>query len=285
MEDHMKDEIEREVPQMVSILKMFNDPEPLLHDLLEHICQMFQDSGEMYNTKNVTLSCPCHLGAHQVDMEEFLLLEQAEGMLGTSLQTLSDLDYVAFNENNYSTDFYHNSFINALNDRIVRQKAPLRSMNIYKAILLADIGITATILKDTPKWSIIQILLQRDFGEEGWAWLADGLKRDCSIEMIFLSKEVIARAKRSDLRAVWEATPGPESVWCLVEHFQGPLPEDRDKWYEWEIEFSKMPSSMDDVIRGGLPREADEEARELHESWWMKLEQIWTEGQLRRDSD
>ena len=69
------------------------------------------------------------------------------------------------------------------------------------------------------------------------------------------------RAKRSDLKAVWEAKAG---AWWLQEHSQGPLPKDWEEWQDWRIMFSQIPSSEDDIFF------RDEE----FEDEWMKIEEL-----------
>ena len=60
--------IEREVAQLVNILKMVKDPKLLLEELLDAICERFVDTGD-----NVTMSCSRHPD-HQVDLLD--LIEQ-----------------------------------------------------------------------------------------------------------------------------------------------------------------------------------------------------------------
>ena len=74
------------------------------------------------------------------------------------------------------------------------------------------------------------------------------------------------RAKRSNLKAVWEATAG---TWWLQEHSQGPLPEDWEEWQDWRIMFSQIPSSEEDIFFGGLNMEEEE-----FEEEWMKIEEL-----------
>ena len=94
-------------------------------------------------------------------------------------------------------------FAEALAARITRQKAPLRRMTMSRVLLLANAGTTANLLQETQEWCIEEIFLQGDFGEDGWSWLAEGLWRNRGkVEKIWLSREVMAKAKIWDLRAV-----------------------------------------------------------------------------------
>ena len=63
----------REVLQLVSILKMVDDPKPLLLDLLHHICQLHPADPENPEDpeRYVILSCSLHPGDHIVDPVEF----------------------------------------------------------------------------------------------------------------------------------------------------------------------------------------------------------------------
>ena len=160
------------------------------------------------------------------------------------------------------------TFAQALTDRIVRQKAPLHSVGMKKVLILSNTGITATLLQNAEEWYIKEFYLQRDFGEEGWSWLAEGLQRAGigRVDKIYLSREVMGRAKRSDLKAVWEGTAG---AWWLQEHSQGPLPEDWEEWEDWRFMFSQIPSSEEDIFFGGFNMEEEE-----FEDEWMKIEEL-----------
>ena len=69
------------VMQMVSILKMMEDPKPLLLDLLHHICHLYKSIISISNPytdqkrHGVILSCSLHPTDHNVDPRGFELLE------------------------------------------------------------------------------------------------------------------------------------------------------------------------------------------------------------------
>ena len=75
-----------------------------------------------------------------------------------------------------------------------------------------------------------------------------------------MSREVMVRAKRLDLRAVWEATA---FSWSLRAH-QGPLPEEGEDWQDWWMRFTRPSSSHDYIFFGGMKSYAD----------WRKIEKI-----------
>ena len=71
--------------------------------------------------------------------------------------------------------------------------------------LSANTGIIATLLQNAEEWEIKEFTLEGDFGEEGWSWLAENLRKNKHpLETIYLSKVVMARAKRGDLKAIWD---------------------------------------------------------------------------------
>ena len=193
------EENKRKVAQLVEVLKLVEDPEPLILELLHTICQKYQEAkyGDM---DSVLVSCSPHPAGHKLVTEGFQLLEFVEGTMGTTLQKVEELEYGCFNEN-ITSSF---SLASALMARIGRQKEPLQKVTMNSVLLLANTGITATLLQNTQEWIIEGLYLQRDFGEEGWSWLAEGLKQKDrgAVEQVWLSKKVMGRAKKEDFKAV-----------------------------------------------------------------------------------
>ena len=255
------------VEDLVGILKMMGDPVPLLLELLHIICEKFLNYGR-YN--HISVSCTLHPAAdHKVNQEGFELLELVEGAMKTSLQkvkecSLNEMDGLSLGQSL------------ALVARINRQKEPLRKVDTEVLPLLADTGITATILQNALKVETIHIYLQSDFGEEGWAWLAEVLQRNGSmVQMVSVSKVVMARARKADLKAVWDATHFQYGCWLLTKHFYGQLPNDEKGRSKWMNSYAKDPSDL--VIETFFKN--DLVADDLE---WPKIEGIWEEEKSRR---
>ena len=83
--------------------------------------------------------------------------------------------------------------------------------------LSANTGIIATLLQNAEEWEIKEFTLETDFGAEGWSWLAEDLQKNKRpLETIYLSKVVMARAHREDLKAIWDQNRGCQ--WWFEEH-------------------------------------------------------------------
>merc|ERR1719222_330624 len=194
--------------------------------------------------------------------------------MGTTLQKVENFQITDFNEN-VLADF---SLASALMARIIRQKKPLQKAKMNKLLLLANTGITATLLEDTQQWEIDYLLLHRDFGREGWSWLAKYIQRnEGALEIIQSSSVVMARAKTEDLKAVWDENQSCE--WWLLEHSQDQLPRRRrweeeedeeeeekeeNEWANWVAKFSRRPTDEDDVlVRGPVFEENEGDAEDM----------------------
>ena len=146
-----------EVAQLVEILKMVNDPESLLlQELLDTICERFQNPSNDYF--NMEMSCSRHPDHHDVDQEGFLLLELAEGMMGTSLQEIRTMHFDNLEENS------DEAFELALSARLARQTEQLDRVGLLEAVILSNQGLNATILQKTLDWNI-QIISIGDSSE------------------------------------------------------------------------------------------------------------------------
>ena len=177
----------------------------------------------------------------------FELLELVEAAMGTTLQQVEEFEWEELNEDFNSFKF---SLVSALLTRINRQNKPLKKVKIGTVLLLADTGITATLLQNTQEWEIEAFLLQREFGRDGWSWLADCLQRKKrgELEIIYSSPVVVARAKKEDLEWIFDYCCPQD--WLLLPHSQGPLPRNFEEWEEWKKMFRQYPTDEEDVLDG-----------------------------------
>ena len=158
------------------------------------------------------MSCSRHPDHHDVDQEGFLLLELAEGMMGTSLQQIRTMHFDDLEENS------DEAFELALSARLARQTEQLHRAGLVEVVISSNQGLNATILQKTLDWNVEEISIG-DFGEDGqgWSWFAKGMQRSRTkyVDRINVSKQVIMKAKKEDLKTAWEAT-SEDGVWDTV---------------------------------------------------------------------
>ena len=242
---------------LVEILKMMEDPVPQLLTLLHIICENFSTNGEY-----ISVSCSLHPAVeHKVNQEGFELLELAEGAMKTSLQKVREISLEELDEHE-ATDL---SLAAALIARITRQKEPLHKVGMNLVPLLTNTGMTATIFQNTKKLEIVNIFLQSDFSGDGWTWLAEVLQRNENwLHWVSMSKVVLARARKSELEAVWNATHFQYGCWVFKEHFHGEMPKkyERSRWLELDGNVDEFFSKSDFE--------------------WPRIEEIWERGTEKR---
>ena len=196
------EELKFEVKNLVEILQMVEDPEPLIPELLDMICERFsqEKTDEEYWPERikVLVSCGRHPGDHLVSRGGFQLLELVEGAMGTTLQKALQV------EENGGSIGISEGFAKALVSRIKRQKQPLHRFHsddeyVHKA------DIYSTLLQNSTEWDISRIIVDDDFGEPEFSWLADGVQRNRGvIEKLEINEYVLFKSKKADLKAIWE---------------------------------------------------------------------------------
>ena len=255
-----------EVAQLVAILKMLKFPELLLPELLDMICDRFQNHD--MSVFNITMSCSRHID-HVVNREGFQLLEVAEGMMGTSVQQIKSI------MDHFLDEDLDEVFELALSARLSRQTELVHYVALLEAEILSNQGLTATLLQKTLKWDIPEILI-RDLGEDGqgWSWFAKGMQCQPSKkvkQIIDVSKQVIIKAKKDDLKTVWDAT-------CEYGHWEtgtGSI------WADLTILERDCSGSCRDVTEPEVCRYRDKRDKEgkIVDCGWERLEEIWDAGQ------
>lgn len=244
---------------LVEILKMMEDPVDPLLSLLHIICENFSTDDCIF----ISVSCSLHPAVeHKVNQEGFELLELAEGGMKTSLQKVREISFAELDEHE-ATDL---SLAAALVARITRQKEPLHKVVMNLVPLLTNTGMTATIFQNTKKLDIMNIYLQSDFSGDGWTWLAEVLQRNESmVDLVSTSKVVLARARKSELEAVWNAT---HISWVLKEHFHGEMPKNYER-RRWLVD-----NELDDRCDEYFSKNIDLE--------WPGIEEIWEKETEKR---
>ena len=247
-----KEEEKVEVGQILDILKLMKNPEHLLLDLLHSICERNCGVDKMKMDIIVTLSCAFHTD-HIVDRETFELLEVAEGNMGTSMQQIKEIslhvpDACAIGQ-------IGDNILGEMSARLHRQVEPLQMVKT-DSISVDNQSFSASMLGNTMRWNIMIMDLKGSLGEEGWTWIAKGKQKNRDMaNLIKVDKECIKKAKKEDLKALWDATDSDEGEWQI--YINDPeYPEER------------LPKNWTEEVHG-----------KTLECGWKRLEEIWIEGQ------
>ena len=195
------------VDKLVDILKMLESPELLLLDVLHVICEIYED---FRREAEVILSCTCH-SEHRIEFVGFQILEMAEEKMGTSLQNVVEcsLDKTLmrsiFGSFETFTDVPDNELHHALVARLSRQTQQIRSLKIERFDLASRNGPSAILLQKCLTFQAEELYL-KDLDEEDWSWLAKFLqeKEELYFNSISMARENIAKAKKEDLKTVWD---------------------------------------------------------------------------------
>ena len=192
---------------------MMERPGALLQDLLEAICERFEEkktawevfAEEEEEPSMIRLSCHRHR-EHIMGSKGFQLLELAEGMMGTCLQQITGF---RSNAESFYEEGYIYGFNEALLERLSRQTQEICNVSFgLKAVLSAPRkGLIATLLQRAESVLVSNVDV-RGFDEEDWSWLAKLLQHHS--KDIFLNvrvnKETVGKANLEDLKIVLDAT-------------------------------------------------------------------------------
>ena len=199
-------EIMWSVEELVDILKMLESPELLLLDVLHVICEIYKDDKE---EAEVILSCTC-LCEHRIEFVGFQILEVAEEKMGTSLQNVIECSFDDYTRTTFGsfktfTDDPDNELHHALVARLSRQTQQIRSLKIERFDLASRSGPNAILLQKCQTFQAEEFYV-KDLDEEDWSWLANLLQEKGQIYLssISMAKENIVKAKKEDLKTVWD---------------------------------------------------------------------------------
>lgn len=196
------EELQWEVGDLLKILQMMEDPEPLIPELLDMICERFsqEKTEETYwpEQVKVLVSCSRHPGDHLVSCGGFQLLELVEGATGTTLQKAKEVEDVG------GSIGVSDDFTRALASRIKRQKQPLQRF-FSELVYVHKTDIYSTLLQNSTEWDISRILIADQFGEPEFSWLADGIQRNRGvIQKIEIDECLLFKSKKANFKAIWE---------------------------------------------------------------------------------
>ena len=194
---------------LVDILKMMEDPNLLLLDILHVICESFPPVDrdvDLNGPEFIQMSCTCKHTSHTVCPYGFLLLERVEGVLGTTEQkvekvvvrVLMDLELAALE----SRVFRQQDLVDpwgtpmGLDVKVEVSSLACNSKESAEAI--------STLMEYCKSVDVREALITVvDIGMEGWAALEKALSQNF-VNRIVSYKVSLTNARREDLRAIWE---------------------------------------------------------------------------------
>ena len=142
------------VEHLVAILKLLEDTESNMLDLLDAICEA--NPGESVNQR-ILIDCPRHPDSHHsISVDGFLLLEKVEAAFGTTEQTVRSIGFWLF---------VNGPLLSALASRLSRQQQKLTTFYI------GTIGLSSNeeaedfkiLMQACPPKHSVAIHLSRDF--------------------------------------------------------------------------------------------------------------------------
>ena len=198
------------VKDLVTILKLMTEPDVLLLDLLDVICERFtpEDVHLLRLNTHVSIRCPRHPeDLHFIPLAGFLLLEEVEAAFGTTEQVLESV------AGHLLTGL---PSLSAVSSRISRQATGLLPS---AAISLSTIEIQSrreaesfkTLMQAKPQLSRhLELDVSGAIGRKGWRALTKAIQFQPNLAMrVVVPKSVLAGGRSEDLRDFWDAM-GPD---------------------------------------------------------------------------
>ena len=202
-----------ELLSLIDILKMMVGAKfQKLHLLLDVISE--KSSPDCALVPSIKISCPCH-GSKSVSTLGFLLLEEVEGALGSTLQEL-----VWMVSPPTALGYLQEPLLSALASRVSRQNKVIERMEVWWVKITTKESAEAlfTLVQNTDTvgytaeeegmWrrGVWRLKVSGNIEADGWAAIARALALipDC-FQSLIASKEVVREGRGEDLRTVWES--------------------------------------------------------------------------------
>ena len=201
------------------LLAKLESPKPLLLEFLHVIQAEARHLDRMWvpycATPILTLSCPIHAN-HSVTPRVFILLEDCEGAVGSAEQSIQHV-----------VRLWHclEEWISALSSRASRQESAVETLrvgycffNTRNLSMLQNFDALVQNLDELLDLEKVEVLSE-DIGAESWGALARIFQRHPGRRNILSSKEVMHKARREDLKTIWDAMQegpnGRPSSWSI----------------------------------------------------------------------
>ena len=189
------------VDMLTTLLKLIDDPGPLLQILLETICSNFPPSRDENGHKDeisIQFSSLCSPRGFSISPTGFLLLERAESQMKSQMQIVTEVQL----------HYLWDSLAAPLSSRATRQSTPVKVLRCEVAEFTdeEEALVWISFLQRCSQWSVESFCLY-ELGKLGWTQLARALGGGRgSLGSMSASREVVAVARMEEVRQVWEAT-------------------------------------------------------------------------------
>ena len=195
---------EKDVADLVKILKMMQLEEPTLYlylqPLLSLICE-FRPVDDITHGM-IGLIWPSHPDKyHLVPTDAFMLLEEAEGALGTAEQSIESI----------SEESLESAYLSAISSRISRQRERVKSIAVgtINIRIRSDAQAFSTLMQ-AEKIKFKHLKISGGIGEAGWQVLAGALqgKHIKKWSLVCTSKQGLSEAGKEAAKDIWDAVWG-----------------------------------------------------------------------------
>ena len=206
---------EEDVKDLVQILTLLQleEPNTYLLPLLDLICESSPDVSSP-DQQQIVISCPCCSEPHIISTDAFLLLEEVEGALRTAEQSIKSVKKVGCPD-----------VLKAVTSRMSRQReivtsvtdvrlhisqlasstAYIHSSKIHQSAAFTTQGFAT--LMQAQEVFVKFLDIGGAIGGDGWHELAKSLRgRPNAIGKVFILKQDLSKARREDIKDIWEST-------------------------------------------------------------------------------
>ena len=250
------------IKNLVAILKLMEDPQVLLVDLLELICERVC-SKEPNRASMVSVLCTRHSDPHTLPLEAFVLLEEVEGAFGTTEQKIVSMFWAKLKTHS----------LTAVISRLSRQheKLTLVGQTYFDLKDREDTELFLVFMQFQPGVErFLKLNVTGPIGEDGWAMLAMALENQTDV-CIVTSKADLDLGRKEDMKKIWNSIreigialqlPGwildvdKEVVdWTRLEQildmtedeFSAEVREDEEIFLEWAQQFEQAEEGEEEI--------------------------------------
>ena len=211
---------------LVEILKMMEEPNSYIMDLLEALCEKipFLPDSTTPTGDVVKFSCPWHQ-FHSVSLLDFLLLEEVKAVVGSAVQEIKSLK---FHQSTFEWPLF-----SALAARVSRQQGKVTIGGNFCVLLdntemaLQELASLMKKLEYTEqKWQDISLLTGNLNNADLCARLAKALSTAPGwVNHLLSDRESLRMGKKEDLKKVWDSLG---SFWVVSWRQEG---KSESKWF------------------------------------------------------
>ena len=213
------EEFSERVRILKEILKMMEDPKPLLMDFLVAICQRFP---EPCSFARVKIFCPL-AKSYFVSVEGFLLIEELEQAFGTTELLVQEIsfDFVLRPPINHPQSIKE-PLLSAISSRASRQMIEMLWLGNYCCATKEHAETFSTLLKNSKRVRVDQLVVEKGVGPEGWAALAKAVSLHPLEFTLNTRADAMLVCRKKDLRSIWDNNMHGE--WVVLALRPPPLP-------------------------------------------------------------